>query len=493
MNSRELVLDILLALEREGAYSHRLIKSALDKVDYLESNQKAFIKRLAEGTLERQLELDYYLDSYSSLPVRKMKPMIRCLMRMSVYQLLYMDSVPDSAVCNEACKLCAKRGFGNLKGFVNGVLREISRRKESLPLPDEKEMPLQFLSVRYSMPEWLVELWLEEYGREITVTLLEGLMEVHPVSLRFSSCMSRQERERLTAEMSAKGVEITQSPYLPYVVLAGHTENPAGLPGFDRGLFTVQDVSSALAVEAAGIRDGDFVVDVCAAPGGKSALAAEKACSGRVLARDVSEEKAERIRETVSRMGLKNVEVQIYDGTVRDESLEGKADVVLLDVPCSGLGVMGKKRDIKYRVTPESLTEVLKLQRRIVRASAAYVKPGGILLYSTCTIHSKENEEMALFIRRELGLEPVSLEGRLPEAVLEQKRELEQKRREAGKAPCGGLTEEEAGCCLQLLPGYMEADGFFLACFRRPKVSGGEKGTWGAGNEASGGADMRSA
>lgn len=486
MNGRELVLDILLTLEREGEYSHRLMKSALDKVDYLESNQKAFMKRLAEGTLERGLELDYYLDCYSSLPVRKMKPLIRCLMRMSVYQLLYMDSVPDSAVCNEACKLCAKRGFGNLKGFVNGVLRRIARNKRNLPLPDKEKKPVQYLSVRYSMPEWLVELWLEEYGREITVTLLENLMEIHPVSIRFSSRILREEQDSLCEEMRARGVEITQGPYLPYMVLARHTENPAALPGFEEGRFTVQDVSSALAVEAAGIRDGDFVVDVCAAPGGKSALAAEKAGCGKVLARDVSEEKTERIQETVSRMGLKNVEVQVYDGAVRDESLEGKADVVLLDVPCSGLGVMGKKRDIKYRVTPQGVREICGLQRRIVRASAAYVKPGGILLYSTCTIHSKENEEMALFIRRELGLEPVSLEGRLPEALLEQKRGLEQKRREAGKASCGGLTEEEAGGCLQLLPGYMEADGFFLACFRRPKVSGNEIGVCDAGKKASG-------
>lgn len=318
------------------------------------------------------------------------------------------------------------------------------------------------------MPEWLIELWMEEYGREITVTLLEALLEIHPVSLRFSLRMTGQEREIVCEQMRKRGVEIIPGSYLPYVVLAEHTENPAELPGFDRGLFMVQDVSSALAVEAAGIRDGDFVVDVCAAPGGKSALAAQRAGGGRVLARDVSEEKAERIRENISRMGIGNVDVQVYDGAVQDESLKGKADVVLLDVPCSGLGVIGKKRDIKYRVTPQTLEEVCALQRRIVRASAAYVKQGGILLYSTCTIHGRENEEMVVFITRELGLEPVSLEGRLPEAVLEQKRLLERKREEAGKLSQAGLTSEECGACLQLLPGYMEADGFFLACFRQP-------------------------
>ena len=468
MNTRELVLDMLLTLEREGDYSHRLVKSVLDKFDYLEARDKAFIKRTAEGTLERQLELDYYLDCYSSLPVRKMKPLIRCLMRMSVYQLLYMDSVPDSAVCNEACRLAAKRGFGTLKGFVNGVLRKISRQKEALPMPDERREPVCFLSVKYSMPEWLVELWMDEYGRDITETLLQGLLEIQPVSLRFSTLLSKEERESICGEMGETGMEMTRSAYLPYLYLTGgYTENLANLPAFALGKCTVQDVSSALAVEAAGVKDGDFVVDVCAAPGGKSILAAEKAGSGRVLARDISEEKRSITEENIGRMRTGNIQTQVFDGTCTDETLLGRADVVLLDVPCSGLGVMGKKRDIKYRVTKKGLDEIEKLQRQIVAASAGYVRKGGTLIYSTCTIRREENEDMVRFISRELGFEPVSLEGIFPEAVLAGKKRLEEKMREAGKDPGAGLTEEEACACIQMLPGYMEADGFFIARFRR--------------------------
>ena len=152
VNTRELVLDILLALEREEDYSHRLMKAVLDKYDYLEARDKAFIKRTADGTLERRLELDYYLEQYSSVPVRKMRPLIRCLLRMSAYQLCYMDAVPDSAVCDEACKLAARRGFGKLKGFVNGILRTISRNKENLPLPDREKEPVYHDSVKYSTP-----------------------------------------------------------------------------------------------------------------------------------------------------------------------------------------------------------------------------------------------------------------------------------------------------------------------------------------------------
>lgn len=476
VNTRELVLDILLALEREEDYSHRLIKGVLDKYDYLAARDKAFIKRLAEGTLERQLELDYYLDQYSSIPVRKMRPLIRCLMRMSVYQLLYMDAVPDSAVCNEACKLAAKRGFQSLKGFVNGVLRRISREKGpkgmgigNLPLPDEKTAPILHDSVKYSMPEWLVELWQREYGREIARTILQGLMAIHPVSLRFSLGISEAERESLCASMRERGMKLAQSPYLPYVYLVEHAEGAEALPGFDQGLCTVQDISSVLAVEAAGIGESDFVVDVCAAPGGKSILASEKARQGKVLARDLSEERLAKIAENVSRMKAGNVQMQLFDGTCTDESLLGKADVVLLDVPCSGLGVMGKKRDIKYRIKPEDLESLQELQRRIVRASAGYVKPGGTLLYSTCTIHSGENQAMVRFLTGELGFEPVSLESVLPEKVLDVKRQVAAQMEISGTAPVVPLTKAEEAACIQLLPGFFEADGFFLAKFRRAK------------------------
>lgn len=461
--ARAIPLEILLTLEREKQYSNRLIKAVLDKYDYLDTRDKAFIKRVTEGTLERQQELDYYLDFFSSLPVKKMKPFIRCLLRMSVYQILYMESVPDSAVCNEACKLAAKRSFGSLRGFVNGILRNIARNKDSLPMPDERTEPLKYLSVRYSMPEWLVQFWLEEYGREITETMLAGLLEVHPVSLRFSSKLSWEETENLSGEMGGKGAVLRESPYLSCARLLEHGDNISELPGFAEGKWTVQDVSSALAVELAGIKGTDFVMDVCAAPGGKSIFAAEKA--EKVLCRDVSEEKTDLIRENITRMRAGNLEVQVWDAACFDVEYEGKADVVLLDVPCSGLGVMGKKRDIKHRVSREDMESLSALQRKIARTCSGYLKPGGTLLYSTCTVNPEENEEMVRFLTGELGLEPLSLEECLPELLLDQKRETEALRDREGRDH--GLTAEERRACIQLLPGYMEADGFFIARFRR--------------------------
>lgn len=256
-NTREIILDTLLSIEKGEQYSNQLIRAVLDKYNYLDARDKAFIKRVTEGTIERQIELDYYLDHFSTVPVRKMKPLVRTLLRMSVYQLLYMDAVPDSAVCNEACKLAVKRRFGNLRGFVNGVLRNLSRSREQLPMPDEKAEPVRYLSVKYSMPEWLIGFWLEEYGRKITATMLEEIMAVHPVSVRFSTRLSEKERELLKDQLAQAGAEIREGDYLPYLCRLEHVDNINALPGFAEGKWTVQDVSSALAVELADIKKTD--------------------------------------------------------------------------------------------------------------------------------------------------------------------------------------------------------------------------------------------
>ena len=433
-NTREIVLDTLLSLERGEDFSHRLVRAVLNKYNYMDERDKGFIKRVTEGTIERQIELDYYLDQFSSVPVRRMKPLIRCLLRMSVYQLLYMDSVPDSAVCNEACKLAQKRKFANLKGFVNGVLRKISREKEHLPLPDETQDRRAYLTVRYSMPRWIVDLWCGQYGEERTQRILEGLLSVHPVSIRFRTDLAEAERRQLVDRMTKQGARLTQSSALPYLYTMEHAEDLTQLPGYADGAFLVQDASSVLAVEAAQIAPGDAVLDICAAPGGKSMLAAELAgAKGCVTARDLTEKKTALIEENRARMGLENLRVEVFDATQTDAESVGKADVLLADVPCSGLGVLGKKRDIKYRMTPEKMKEIAALQRRIIENSWQYVKPGGVLLYSTCTIHAEENEQMARWIAAQFPF----------------------------------MLEEER----QFLPGEDETDGFYYARLRRQRES----------------------
>lgn len=446
-NTREIILDGLLELEREEGFSNVLVRGMLQKYDYLPMQEKAFIKRVTEGTVERRIELDYILNQFSSVPVPKMKPLIRQLMRMSVYQLLYMDAVPDSAACNEAVRLAQKRHFQSLKGFVNGVLRSIARSKDRIVYPDKEKDWMRGVSVRYSMPEFLVGLWEKDYGREQTERMCASLLSVKPVSLRISEALSFKEQEELTEVWRRRGIVCERDPYLSYAWRCQNLEGLHKLPGFSEGLMAVQDVSSMLVTECAGIKEGDLVFDTCAAPGGKSLHASLKTGkTGQVEARDLSEDKAALIRENAERMKARNLHVKVWDARVFDAEAEGKADVLYLDLPCSGLGVIGKKRDIKYHVTKESLAELAVLQREIIEACWRYVKPGGVIMYSTCTVHRAENEEQVQWMCREFPLVTEDLNPYLPE-------ELKCKEAESGM--------------LQLVPGVHECDGFFLARLRR--------------------------
>lgn len=449
INTREIVLDILLQLEKEPEYSNRLIKAVLDKYAYISAQERSFIKRLAEGSIERRIELDYVTDLFSKVPVKKMKPLIRSLMRMSVYQILYMDGVPDSAVCNEAVKLAEKRNFRNLKGFVNGCLRTVSRKKNEIAYPDPDTDPALAASVRYSMPLWLVEKWRTEYGDAKTEQILKGLLAIKPVSLRVSSRTDENRRKDWMEQVRKTGTDLQRHPFSPFCFLAENTDGITELPGFREGFFTVQDYSSVLAVEAADIREGDLVMDLCAAPGGKSLYAAEKAGkNGKVLSGDVSENKAERIRESAERMKIENISVRVQDARQLIPEYREKADVVLADVPCSGLGVIGKKSDIKYRITPEDFSNLNILQKEIIKTGVQYVKPGGTLLYSTCTVNRQENEETVKWICQNFPFEPESLNRFLPA-------ELQS-------------AETDKGY-LQLFPEQCHCDGFFIARLKKIK------------------------
>ncbi len=446
INVREIVLDILLELSGQAEYSNVLIGAALDKYDYLDSKEKAFIKRVSEGTIERRIYLDYVLDQYSKTPVIKMKPLIRELLRMSVYQLLFMEHIPAAAVCNEAVKLAKKRRFQSLQGYVNGVLRNIARGRENIVLPDRQKDQTAFLSVCYSMPLWLVAHFSACYGEEACESILQAYLERGAVSVRLDERLSEKEREKLLAAWERDGVIVEKHSYLPYAYRLRGVSGIRSLAGYREGRFFVQDVSSMLVVEAAGIRPKDTVIDVCAAPGGKALHAAAKLNgTGEVIACDVNRYKTDKIEENRARLDVENVSIRVQDARVREDSLVGKADVLLADVPCSGLGVMGHKQDIKYRVTKESLAEIQTLQKDIITNVINYIKPGGILMYSTCTMNPGENEEMAAWICETFGLEPVSMEDRLPAAL-------------AGEGKRG---------MLQLLPGVHETDGFFLAKLRK--------------------------
>ncbi|MCI8327893.1 MAG: 16S rRNA (cytosine(967)-C(5))-methyltransferase RsmB [Lachnospiraceae bacterium] len=399
-SSREIILDILLAVTRDGEYSHIALKSALDKHQYLEKRERAFITKVTEGTLEHQIRIDYILNTFSNTKVNKMKPVIRCILRSAVYQICFLDAVPDSAACNEAVKLAGKRGFRTLKGFVNGVLRSIVRNRDKISYPLKKGDPIQYLSIQYSLPEWLVRQWTEEYGYEQTEEMAVSFLKKSATCVRINT--EKTTKEELLFMLKADGITVREHAQWQEVLYLSDYDYLGKIEAFRKGLFYVQDISSMLVAKTAQPEKGDVVLDLCAAPGGKSIHMAQLLQgSGKVIARDLTPQKVALIEENVVRCQVENIRAECADARIYDESLKEKADIVIADLPCSGLGVIGKKKDIKYKMTPEKEEELVKLQREILSVAVHYVKPHGKLLYSTCTIHRAENEENARWLLRE--------------------------------------------------------------------------------------------
>lgn len=430
MNEREIIVEALMEILEKKSYSHLVMRGVLDKYDYLEKQQRSFIKRCVEGTIEQKIRLDFCIDQFSKTKCEKMKPFIRTLLRMGAYQILFMDQIPDSAACNECVKLAKKRGFSQLSGFVNGVLRSLSRGKEQIAYPNEEKEPLSYLSVMYSMPQWIVSMWMEMYGREETKQMLKGLLRGRPLTIRLRENLSEEKRKTCLSKMKEQGTDYKQHEMLPYAYELTGVDSVARLYGYEEGLFAVQDIGSMLVAELADIRPDMLVVDVCSAPGGKAMHVADKMMgTGQVIARDLTEQKIMLIEENIERLGIKNILPQVWDATCEDEKLVEKADVVIADLPCSGLGVIGRKGDIKYRVTKEDVLQIAKLQKEILQVVSRYVRPGGTLLFSTCTVTKQENEENKEFIL-----------ANLPFTLQKEK---------------------------QLLPGIDGSDGFYMAKFIR--------------------------
>ena len=391
---REIAFDVLTEVLEEGRFIHQSLGAMLEKYQYLGKQERAFLTRLCEGCTERAVTLDYVINQYSKTNTGKMKPQIRTILRMGAYQILWMDGVPDAAACNEAVKLAQKKGFHGLKGFVNGVLRTISREKERIAWPSREEDPVRHLSVRYSTPEWLVERWTGWLGEEKTEEMLAASLEVPAMHIVVNT--RKTTPEALSEALAKEGVTFTPDGDLSFAGTLAGIDHLAMLPAFQNGEFFVQDHSCTKAVAAAGITPGDTVIDLCAAPGGKSALAALLAGeNGYVSARDISEEKCALIEENMARLGLKEVQVKPWDARETDPEIPDGHKVILADLPCSGLGVIRRKKDIKYHASYEGILSLRDLQREILHAAAAACGSGDLLLYSTCTVTREENEENA--------------------------------------------------------------------------------------------------
>ena len=444
-NLREIILGILMEITEEESYSHVVLRAVLEQYQYLDKRDRAFITRVTEGTLEHMLQLDYIIECFSKVPIYNMKPLIRNLLRMSVYQLKYMDSVPDSAVCNEAVRIAQKRGFYNLKGFVNGVLRNTARGLNSVVYPSAEEDPEKYLSVRYSMPMWIVHRWVEQYGFEITEAICADTHRTRPTTVRCRPDVAS--KEEIIAELTGQGIQVADHAYLDYALdISGYNYMQA-VSAFRKGMIAVQDVSSMLVTEIAAPNWGNSCLDVCAAPGGKSLHLADKLQgSGYVEARDISERKVDVMRKMIDEGKIINLRTRVWDAATFDPAMEKQADIVLADVPCSGLGVIGRKQDVKYKMSEQKQTEIIRLQRKILHVVQNYVKPGGVLIYSTCTIGPEENQMNLKWFLDYFPFRLESIDDYLPKEL------------------CGRTTQ---GGYLQLLPGIHQSDGFFMARLRR--------------------------
>jgi len=446
-NIRAYALNTIIEILENGAYQDKAVHSTLDSGIIKDKRDRAFFSRLCVGTVERAVTLDYIINCFSSVKTGKMKPAIRNILRMSVYQVFYMDSVPDAATCNEAVLLARKRGFKGLCGFVNGILRKIIREKENIRYPaKDKDGFIKYASIKYSMPEWITEKFCKEYGEEITEKILEAFLnEDKKNSVRCN--ISKAEVPVIKKLLEADGVTVHNGRLYNYALNISGYDKLTQLRAFKEGLVQVQDESSMLSAAIAGIKENNIVLDICAAPGGKTLHAADILNgTGKVISCDISESKTKLIQENTRRAGFNNIDIYGNDALVYKEEWKEIADIVIADLPCSGLGVTGRKCDIKYKTSLDAIRELQVLQRKILGIAGKYVKPGGRLIYSTCTITPEENTDNARWITDSLPFKAVPIEELLPECL-------------------EGITGKDG--YLQVLPYMAGTDGYFVALFEK--------------------------
>lgn len=400
-NGREAALEAMRRMRRAGDFSSDAVDGVITQ-SALEPREAAFCTRIVRETLQNLYFIDYYLNLWSNTPTKRLEPAVLDILRISAAQLLFMDRVPPSAAVNEGVKLCAKSGCKRASGLVNSVLRRVSENRDALP-EITGEGTAEYLSTRYSHALWQVRELIERRGYDGARSVLERNNAEPPLTLQTNTL--RTTAEELADMLRAAGFEPVAGASPGELRLRGAGRADL-LPGYSEGLFYVQDGAARLAVRESGVKPGMTVLDACAAPGGKSFGAAiQMNGAGRIISCDVQEKKLLRISDGAARLGLDCIETRRMDARRPEEELIGAADVVIADAPCSGLGVIAKKPEIRFK--SESDLEALPgIQLDILRGLAECVKPGGTLLYSTCTLRKCENEDViAAFLSENSGFE----------------------------------------------------------------------------------------
>ena len=388
-NARDTALRVLVSCRTAGAWADAALRAQLRR-DGLSGPEAALCSRIVYGVMQNRLLLDFYLGAYCSQKVDHLQPPLLEILRIGAYQILFLDKIPHSAAVNQAVEQAKDNGRAKAAGLVNAVLRQLSRNKVHLPrIPDQDA--LHSLSIRYSHPKWLVKRLQAILGPETEACLAA---DNAPAPLTIQVNPLKAAAEELTAELVASGVIVRPHPWVSGCLELDHAGDLTALAPFRAGKFLVQDPAARLVSQIAGVRPGMRVLDVCAAPGGKSFAAAfQMKDRGGIVACDLHENKLKRIREGAERLGLGCIHTEAADGRVFRPEWEGAFDAVLVDAPCSGLGIIRKKPDIRYK-KPDDLFALPVIQRAILDNAARYVKPGGTLVYSTCTILPEENQEV---------------------------------------------------------------------------------------------------
>ena len=446
MDAREAALLTLNACHRQGGWSDGVLKKQLAAAK-LDSRDAALATQLCFGVLQNQLLLDFYLSQFSNIALSRMEGKVLQALRLGAYQMLFLDRIPHSAAVNCSVEM-TKRLCKNPRaaGMVNGILRSVERNLDHLPAIPNTD-PVSYLSILYSHPEWLVKEFCMTFGTEEGAKLLAADNHQPPMTVMVNTL--RGTAEQVAQRLTEQRVEVTPHPWLADCLVLSKTGDLEGLEAFREGLFYVQDPASRLAVEAAEVRPGMRVLDCCAAPGGKSfAAGIAMKNEGELISCDIHPHKKKLLQAGADRLGLSLLHPMTADGKVFRPEWEGAFDRVLVDAPCSGLGVIRKKPDIRYK-DPEPLKGLPEVQRAILDNASRYVRPGGILLYSTCTLLPRENEEVVRWFlegHKDFKAEAFTLPGPV------------------GTAADGLVT---------LLPHRHGTDGFFICRMRREGRSDG--------------------
>jgi 16S rRNA (cytosine967-C5)-methyltransferase len=435
-NVRDAALTILLTIDKSQAYSNLLLHQTIEKYK-IDAKDRALLTELTYGTLQHKLTLDYYLEPFIK---GKVDIWVRWLLRMSLYQMNYLSKIPPHAAVNEAVEIAKRRGHKGIASLVNGVLRSILR--EGVRSLDEIEDEVERLAVATSHPQWLVERWVESYGFDQTREMLEENNIPPAQTVRVN--VTKASVEQVLTTLEREGVKAVRSEHVPECIylLSGQA---ARTGAFRNGLITIQDESSMLPATVLNPQPGMKVLDMCAAPGGKTTHMAEKMNNeGSILATDLHPKKLDLIEENTARLGLTIVQTAPIDGRQATEYLKAEDyDAILVDAPCSGLGVMRRKPDIKYTKREEDLQSLQTIQLNILKNAVQLLKVGGKLVYSTCTVDKAENEgTVKAFLANHPEMEAVALEN----------------------LPAQLMTKQQDGM-LQVFPQDIGSDGFFVAAF----------------------------